>query len=109
MKRLLDTDPFTGIETWHEKVGDETIITYVPTRDVAIEVDLCKRFANDPEYTRKGIKEDWWHYAHIPAAVMLKWHCEEGIPLFDAHEYNKKVNQREYRDLKVTAKWHDVK
>ncbi len=109
MKRLLDYDPLSGIETWWERVDGKTNIQYVPTRDVQEEVDACVRMANDPEYSRKGIKEDWWHYAHIPAALMLDWNIRLGIPLGDAREYNTMVNKPEYRLLKATTKWHDVK
>lgn len=108
VKRLIDYDPFTGIETYHEydPINKETRIFYEHTRDVSGAVDVCKALANDDDFTKKGIKEDWWRYAHIPNSLMLKWHVEEGIPLFDAKEYNKKANQPEYKFLKYTTKHH---
>ena len=102
----MDLDPFTGIETWHELKDGQTYIYYVPTRDEAPTVDYCQSLANDGDYTKHGMKVDWWHYAHIPNSIMLKWHIEEGIPLFDAEAYNKKVNDPEYKLLKVTQKHH---
>lgn len=104
----MDYDPFTGVETWHEYDHDDqkTRIYYNFTRDESATVDLCKAAAGDTSYTQQGIKQDWWHYAHIPNSLMLKWHVEEGIPLFDAEEYNKKVNTPDYKWLKVTQKHH---
>lgn len=107
-KRLLDYDPVTGIETWHEYDAAEkkTKIHYVPTRDESPSLDIVAALRNDDDFTRKGIKQEFWRYAYIPNSLMLKWHIEEGIPLFDAEEYNKKANTPEYSLLKYTRKVH---
>lgn len=111
MRRLLDTDPLTGIQTWHEYDATEkkTRIFYVPTRDIADGLDACKMLANDDDYTKKGIKQEWWHYGWVPDALMLKWLVEEGVPLDDAEEYNRRLNWPEYKHLKVTTKYHPAK
>jgi len=106
MKRLMDTDPYTGIQTWHELVDGQTRIYYVPTRDLDPALDHCLALANDESYTKAGMKEDWWHYGHVPASVMLKWFVEEGVPFTAAEEYNKRLNRPEYSRLKVTHKHH---
>lgn len=108
MKRLIDFDPFTGIETWHEldHAEKKTRIYYVPTRDETPTVDYCKAIANDGDVWKRGVKEDWVPYAHIPNSLMLKWHIEEGVPLYDAYEYNRRANRPEYNALKLTTK-HD--
>ena len=109
MKRLIDFDPFSGIETWHEydAVDKKTRIYYVPTRDESPSLDITAALRNDEDFTKKGIKNDWWKYAYIPNSLMLKWHVEEGIPLFDAEEYNKKANTPDYKFLKYTTKHHE--
>lgn len=111
MKRLIDKDPFTGIETWHEydHAEKKTKIYYVPTRDLDPALDYCKALANDEEHTKHGFKEDWWHYGFVPDSVRLKWFVEEGIPFSDAQAYNRKLNQPEYKYLKTTAKHHGAR
>lgn len=111
MKRLIDTDPVNGIQTWHEHdpVSKETRVYYVPTLDLDPTLDHCKALASDEERTKRGMKEDWWHYGFVPDSIRLKWWIEEGIPFTDAEAYNRKLNQPEYRYLKVTSKHHGAK
>lgn len=106
---MMDTDPFTGIQTWHELKDGETRIYYVPTQDLEPALDACKAAANDGDYTKRGMKEDWWHYGWVPASLMLKWFCEDGVPFTAAEEYNRRLNQPEYKDLKVTQKFHGTR
>ena len=108
MKRLIDYDPFTQTETWHEydAVDKKTRIYYVPRTDADAQLDMCKDMANDEARTKEGIKRDWWHYGFVPNWLMLKWHVEEGVPLFDAEAYNKRLNRPEWSGFKVTHKHH---
>lgn len=106
MRRKLDYDPIARVTTWHELVDGKTVITYTTDVDMDSVTDVTRKFANDDSYTRRGIKEEFWHYAHVPNFIALKWLTEEGIPLYDAEAYNRKVNTPEYKALKVTIK-HD--
>ena len=108
MKRLLSFDPVTGIETWHEydHAEKQTRIYYVPTRDVDPTLSTLKRMANDDELTKRGIKNEWWLYGHIPDAVLLKWYVEEGIHPDDTDAMFKKLNDPDYKYLKATHKYH---
>lgn len=108
MRRLIDTDPFTGIQTWHEydHAEKKTRIIYLPTRDEAPTLDIIADFRNDDDNWKRGVKNDWVKYAHIPNSLMLKWLVEEGVPLYDAEAYNKKANTPEYSRLKYTTKHH---
>lgn len=110
MKRLIDYDPFTGIETWHEldHAEQKTRIYYVNTLDADPSLEYCKRRALDENYSKDGIKEDWWHYGHIPNWLMLKWYTEHGIPVGDAEGYNKMLNRPEWKGFKTTTKHHGV-
>lgn len=108
MKRLLDYDPLTGIETWHEydHIEKKTKVHYVPTRDVDPELSALTALANDESFTKQGIKNEWWHYAHIPDSVLVKWYVEEGIHPDDTDALFKKVNDPDYKRLKTTHKFH---
>jgi hypothetical protein len=108
MKRLVDYDPFTGVTTYTETEGDETRIGY-EFDDVTPVLDMNKTLQNDEQYTRDGIKDGWWHYAQIPASLILKWRIEEGIDIFSKNDTKKvfaKLNDPQYRYLKTTMKVH---
>lgn len=106
MKRLMDFDAFTGIETWHELKDGNTYIYYVPRSDADAQLDYCKSLASADDYTKQGMKADWWHYGHVPNWLMLKWLIDEGVPIGDAEEYNKRLNRPEWNGFKVTHKHH---
>lgn len=109
-KRLVEYDPFNGISTYcdYDAVTD-TLYTIEEYDDLAATLDACKALANDEEYTRKGIKQGWWHYAFIPNIIINKWLVEEGINVY-RHEDQKKVHQKlnspEYAYLRTSHKKH---
>ncbi len=109
MKRLLDYDPLSGIETWHEydAIAKTTKLHYVPTRDSDPTLDYLTDLANDPEKSRSQIKNNWWLYAHVPDALLMKWHCEEGLDINDTQAILRKVNSPDYKRLKATALTHE--
>ena len=71
-KRLLDVDPFSGLATYHDydSIAQRNIITY--EQDASAAVDMAERLGNDSDYTRRGMKSEMVHYAHIPDIVLLK-------------------------------------
>lgn len=79
MRRLLDVDPWTGLQTWHEynDLTDETTISY--TQDVKPTLERNKALANDTT----GRMGDMALVASIPASVQLKWLKEKGVDLYN--------------------------
>lgn len=77
MKRLLDFDPETGLETWHDydEATEETRLTY--RQDVEGILEANKRAANDAT----GPMGDFVHVASIPVSVQLKWLIEKGVDI----------------------------
>ena len=110
MKRLVDYNPQSGITTSmdYDPVTDmTTIISEFDDLEPALRI--TKHLQNDPEYTRKGIKECFWHYSFIPNHLIHKWMVEEGINVYrkeDEARVWKKINSPEYRYLKTTTKNH---
>ena len=108
-KRIVDYDPMTGVTTTfdYDHSTDKTIIGY--EQDVSLLLDANKALQNDEEYSKKGIKDGWWHYASYPAIIIEKWMTEYGVNVFDK-DHKKKVleltNRPEYRYLKTTTKMH---
>jgi len=109
VKRLLDYDPLSGIETWHEydAIAKTTKLHYVPTRDSDPTLDYLADLANSPDTSRSQIKNNWWLYAHVPDALLMKWHCEEGMDINDMQAILRKVNSPDYKRLKATTLTHE--
>ena len=111
-KRLLSHDPVTGLLTWHsyDSLTDETIISY--TADSTPILEANKRKANDPEYSRDGIKDEFWHYATIPVEVQMDWLINHGVDIYrkeDGPKISKLLSDPDYRYLKTTTGKHVIK
>jgi hypothetical protein len=75
-------------------------------KEIAMHND---KYRNDPEYSKKGIKNDMWHYACVPNIIIERWMLEHGVNLFDKnHEAAvwRLINSPEYRRFKLTEKIH---
>ena len=113
MKRLLDVDPITGVECYFDFQGDQVTLTHEQSMaDVQRILDANKRAANDDDKTKRGIKNDWWKYATIPAIVEVEWMTKYGVSL--GNQAHKKrifelLNSPEYKYLKTTSKFHSIK
>lgn len=107
-KRFLDYDPFTGLMQYiyYDSLTDETHIETTQTSSqLNKELEASKELKNDEEYTRKGMKDDMLHYAHIPSGVLMEWFAK-GVDIKDRKELIKMVNKPEYAYLKTTNLVH---
>jgi hypothetical protein len=111
-KRLITSDSNTGLDTYHEydPYTDETRIIY--ESDAQSVLDENRRLANDSEYTKKGIKQEFWKYASIPAGIQVKWLFEKGIDIRNKEHgpaIGRLLEDPEYKYLKCTTKYHKIK
>lgn len=108
-KQFFNYDPDTNITTWHEYFADtdETILSYTGGFAKS-EAEASQTLKNDEDYTRKGMKKDMVHYAHISDEQLLKWHIE-GINIKDTSELFRMVNKPEFSKLKTTTIYHKPK
>lgn len=107
MPILFDYDPVTGLrETFdYDPINDQVLIR--TEEDVSPLLDRLKALRNEDEYTRQGIKGDWWHYCTIPATVEMELR-KKGIDIYDKNATKailKEINQN-YPWLKATTKRH---
>jgi hypothetical protein len=79
MKRLLERDPLTGIETWFHKEGDG--FSLQTTQDVSAIVDLNKALQNAD--ISKGQGNEFWHAARVPMIILQQWANEAGLTMND--------------------------
>jgi hypothetical protein len=110
-RRLLGYDSFTGVtEYFHH--DDSTNTSYVETvQDVDTILDVTNDLRNDDEYTKKGIKDEMWHFASIPIVVQMRWLSEYGMENWPMKPGNEKLlfrllNSPEWKYLKATNKIH---
>ena len=111
-KRLLSYDPITGLETYfsHDESTNESTISYAADSSPILEAN--KRLANDDDYTKDGIKKEFWHYASIPVMVQMDWLINKGVDIYNkdhAAKVSQLLNDPEYRHLKTTHKHHKMK
>lgn len=110
-KRLLSYDPLNGISTYHSYDNETDTSTLIYTGDCQPVLEANKARANDPDFSKKGIKEEFWLYASIPTMLQLKWLIEEGIDVYkerDAGRVSQKLEDPEFRFLKCTSKKHII-
>jgi hypothetical protein len=112
--RVLDHNPLTG-ETclFHDNQDGTFAIENLQSRSLIDHLmDANKEMANNTEFTRKGIKKDWWKYATIPNVIILKWKNELGVDIFNKDHRKKMfelINSPEYKFLKTTHATHAPK
>jgi hypothetical protein len=110
---LLDYDPLTGVteslDFAHE--GGKHLMRIVQEQDVSRYVEQGTVMANDEDYTKKGIKNDHWHYARIPVNVLQEMKVKHNASWEDRNDTGHKrffrVLNREYPKFKWTAWNHE--
>ncbi len=107
MKQLLDFNPITGEKVWFETADDKMHITH--EQDVTPILDDVTALRNNEDYSRRGIKDDKWHYARIPNSVMMEMKQKHGVDVLaskiDWPAVFRCINAH-YPWLKATTKTH---
>jgi hypothetical protein len=102
MKRLLSYDPFTGVSSYYESDGGRFKIAH--EQDVSKHLEYSKALQNMPEYKRGGIKSDYYHFAHVPAVVLVEWKDKYGVDYNnkdDLPKIEKLLSSNEYKHLRT--------
>lgn len=107
MAVLFEYDPETGITTHfdYDPIKDDITLSY--TQDVSALLERTKQMRNNEDYSKKGMKEDWWHYCVIPETVEMELH-KRGLSLYNKDHFKDiyKIINSEYPYLKTTTKKH---
>jgi hypothetical protein len=107
MPVFFDYDKETGVtETFdYDPVTDNVMIT--ASQDVSGFLDHMNELRKDPEFSKKGMKEEWWLYASIPTVVEIELR-NKGLKLEDKNATKailKEINTN-FPYLRATEKWH---
>ena len=102
-KRLLDRSGAT--ERWHYWEPNENRGVVEVRQDCNAIIERNKALANDSEYSRLGIKKEWWHIATVPNIVINKWLVEHGVNFYNPDHWpkiKKLMSSRDYEYLRPT-------
>lgn len=102
-KRLLESDPVTGLTEYHhyDSATDRTVIETV--QDVEPILERNKALQSEDAGGWSPTRE-LRRAATIPDIVILKWRREEGIDVYDPDHWpavKRKLNSSEYRWLRT--------
>jgi hypothetical protein len=109
-RRLLDFNPITGEKCWYDysRHDDSMTITHEQNVEGILEFAHGKAISNA---TAKGIKNDMWHYARVPNAIILEMKQKHGVDFFDKNDAKRMfaLLNTEYAHFKTTEKTHNVR
>ena len=111
MKRLLDYDRDTQVQTWFEHDELTDVSTIHTVQDVEPFLEVAKTLRNDEDYTKKGMKKSFVHFAILPIMIQQKMIVEDGIdPLRKEHQQAAyRLIEAKYPAFKVTNIRHRPK
>lgn len=107
MSKFVEMDD-RGMATYAGLDEGRLQLTYKQDVEPVLELNAYER---NNGLTDKGIKQDMWLYARIPAVVILKLKFEYGIDIFNKNDFKKAVDviNRDFPYLKCTDKHHALK
>ena len=101
---LFDYDPNTGVtQTFdYDPVTEDVRLTSTQNLDAFFEALKQKR--NDPEAWKKGVKDEFAHYATIPPVIQMEL-MKQGIDIHNPHQTKELIHaiNTQYPFLKVTT------
>lgn len=103
-KQLVSYDEFTGIETWHDyDAASDTTVLHSVQRGLDEFIKRNKVLQNaGPEHFKHD--KEFWHAAHIPNIIIMKWLNEDGLNFYDPAHWEgikRKLNSSEYAYLRT--------
>lgn len=93
-KRVVGVSP-NGLVQYHKYEHHTDTFYRIYEQDVEPAREMCQALRNDEEYSKRGIKKDWWHTAHyepVDVMEMMKrfkvnpmTHPEEALKIAKVH------------------------
>lgn len=74
---LKDYDPLTGLQTTYKVEDGELRVNYQQNNEAIYE--RLQKLRNADEYSKQGIKNEFWHAVHITEADCMKMIVEDGF------------------------------
>lgn len=110
-RHVLDYDPLSGTTTYfdYDHAQQKVILTH--SQDVSRALDLASALRQDSDRTKQGIKNDFVHYAVVPAIVQMEMKQKHGVNFWDKADDAKTfaLLNDEYSRFKVTEIVHNCR
>lgn len=108
---LLDHNPLSKETVYFDFDEHTDQVTITHEQDVSSFLDRAHELSTDLDRSRRGIKNDLWHYAHVPNMVIMDMKLKHGVDFFDRSQAAKmfRLLNTEYKRTKVTNGTHEVK
>lgn len=108
---IFDKDPFTGVTTYfdYDNLSGQSILSY--EQDVKPALDRAAELRARPDRAKKGIKNDWLHYAIVPVVIQYEMLHKHGVD-YGNPEHGAavlKLLNTEYSRFKTTEITHNIK
>lgn len=104
MSVFFDYDPLTGVtQTFdYDPVTEDVRLTSTQNLDAFFEE--LKRKRDNPDAWKKGVKEEWAHYASIPPVIEMEL-MKQGIDIHNPHQTKELIHaiNTKYPYLKTTT------
>ena len=110
MRMLLDFNPLTGERVWFGTTN-ENKVTITHEQDVDYFLKIAHSQAVDDDFTKKGMKNEFWKYASIPNIIILEMKQKHGVDLHNKNDWPKilELLNTEYSRFKTTTKTHRLR
>lgn len=107
-RMLLDFNPLTGESCTFEYDAHTNQMVLTHEQDVSHVLEYSHARATDGDYSKKGIREDMWHYAHVPNIVIVDMKQRFGVDFYDKNHKGKVIDliNSEYPYCKTTTGVH---
>jgi hypothetical protein len=108
MSILFDYDPMTGVSQHFDYDPTKDLIHLTTTQDLTAFMENLKQKRDNPDYWKHGVKEEFAHYATIPAIVEIELR-KKGLDIHNSNqtkEILKEINTN-YPYLKTTTAHHE--
>lgn len=110
-KRLLDYNPLAGTSVTFEydHATERMVITH--HEDIRRSLKKAADLRADKEHSKNGIKNEFWHFAHVPAIIQMKMKEEDGVNFWDKNDWPRvyKLLNTKYAAFKTTDGTHNIK
>lgn len=105
---LLDENPLTGEKCYFEFDDHTDDVVLRHEQDVSGLLEYSHARQVDDDYTRKGMKNDMWHYAKVPNIVYMDMLQRFGVDMFNPNHRKRffELLNTEYPHCKTTTKTH---
>lgn len=105
--RLIEHNPFTGITEYQDYDPLTGAVSIHRSQDVTDILEANLQMRNDEDYSKQGIKREWWHVLNVPNIVQYEMLSKFGLDISNKDHLDRifkiLTTDPDYSYLKVTS------